>query len=401
MEKVHRKQTRGITLIALVVTIVVLLILAGVSINLVLGNNGIISKAKEAREKTSQGEQKEKLGLETLYNQMLDAETNLGEDNSETNVIKIGDKVNYKYDDAQAYTNLTSAVCGERNTSTVEQTKNLEWQVLNIDKEKGKIDLISSKGTDSSMNLCDSRGFQNGLVLMNNICAQQYSNKALNVKARNVSLSDIEKHLTKAGLKARKDYTNEIGIQYGTTKAYEDDEYNIHSSYPQRYAGQIGAGINSDGTTRENIEQPNIDDLTNPDPYGGGLAENFNDTIKFGNSASAFTKSNSTKKLIITQTAYDIKMTEENYGAIYKLFGYDRENPDFYWIATSCVNAGKNNAEFGFYKMFWGGISFTSITSSTPSGFGTTAGKFRPVVSIDASLIEEKVNDVWQIKGIK
>ena len=60
MKKVHRKQTKGITLIALVVTIVVLLILAGVSINLVLGNNGIISKAKEAREKTSQGEQKEK-----------------------------------------------------------------------------------------------------------------------------------------------------------------------------------------------------------------------------------------------------------------------------------------------------------------------------------------------------
>lgn len=43
------KQEKGITLIALVVTIVVLLILAGVSINLVLNNNGIISKAKDAK----------------------------------------------------------------------------------------------------------------------------------------------------------------------------------------------------------------------------------------------------------------------------------------------------------------------------------------------------------------
>lgn len=43
------KQKKGITLIALVVTIVVLLILAGVSINLVLNNNGIISKAKDAK----------------------------------------------------------------------------------------------------------------------------------------------------------------------------------------------------------------------------------------------------------------------------------------------------------------------------------------------------------------
>lgn len=43
------KQEKGITLIALVVTIVVLLILAGVSISLVLNNNGIISKAKDAK----------------------------------------------------------------------------------------------------------------------------------------------------------------------------------------------------------------------------------------------------------------------------------------------------------------------------------------------------------------
>ena len=43
------KKERGITLIALVVTIVVLLILAGVSISLVLNNNGVISKAKDAK----------------------------------------------------------------------------------------------------------------------------------------------------------------------------------------------------------------------------------------------------------------------------------------------------------------------------------------------------------------
>ena len=47
--KIKNKQEKGITLIALVVTIVVLLILAGVSISLVLNNNGVISKAKEAR----------------------------------------------------------------------------------------------------------------------------------------------------------------------------------------------------------------------------------------------------------------------------------------------------------------------------------------------------------------
>lgn len=43
------KKERGITLVALVVTIVVLLILAGVSISMVLGNNGIVKKATETQ----------------------------------------------------------------------------------------------------------------------------------------------------------------------------------------------------------------------------------------------------------------------------------------------------------------------------------------------------------------
>ena len=42
------KNNKGITLVALVVTIVVLLILAGVSINLVIGDNGIITKASRS-----------------------------------------------------------------------------------------------------------------------------------------------------------------------------------------------------------------------------------------------------------------------------------------------------------------------------------------------------------------
>ena len=54
IEKSQEKKTRakGITLIALVVTVVILLILAGISINLVLGENGIISKAQESRLKS-------------------------------------------------------------------------------------------------------------------------------------------------------------------------------------------------------------------------------------------------------------------------------------------------------------------------------------------------------------
>jgi len=57
------KNKNGITLIALVVTIIVLIILAGISISLVLGNNGIITKAKDAKENTIIGQEKEQVEL--------------------------------------------------------------------------------------------------------------------------------------------------------------------------------------------------------------------------------------------------------------------------------------------------------------------------------------------------
>lgn len=57
------KKEKGITLIALVVTIIVLIILAGVSINLVLGENGIITKAKKAAEDTKKAQIEEQMEL--------------------------------------------------------------------------------------------------------------------------------------------------------------------------------------------------------------------------------------------------------------------------------------------------------------------------------------------------
>ena len=55
------KQARGITLIALVVTIIVLLILAGVTISLVIGQNGIVGKAKGVTEVNRMAEVEERL----------------------------------------------------------------------------------------------------------------------------------------------------------------------------------------------------------------------------------------------------------------------------------------------------------------------------------------------------
>ena len=75
-QKKSKTKQKGITLIALVVTIVVLLILAGVSISLVLGNNGLISKAKDARNAYEQGVVNDETGMNNLYDEI---ESILGE----------------------------------------------------------------------------------------------------------------------------------------------------------------------------------------------------------------------------------------------------------------------------------------------------------------------------------
>lgn len=61
----------AITLIALIITIIILLILAGVTINLTLGENGIIKLANDAGKNWVDSENKELEGLDKLYSQML------------------------------------------------------------------------------------------------------------------------------------------------------------------------------------------------------------------------------------------------------------------------------------------------------------------------------------------
>ena len=76
------KNQRGVTLVALVVTIIVLIILAGISINLILGDNGIITIAKRAKENTELARIEEEKELNDLmYNmniyQKMDKSTDI------------------------------------------------------------------------------------------------------------------------------------------------------------------------------------------------------------------------------------------------------------------------------------------------------------------------------------
>ena len=81
--KTKIKQERGITLIALVVTIVVLLILAGVSINAVFNDNGIIKRAQEAQNKMDEAQQNDLNAIGKLDDWLTDMTENDGVEEKE------------------------------------------------------------------------------------------------------------------------------------------------------------------------------------------------------------------------------------------------------------------------------------------------------------------------------
>ena len=92
-QKQKENKQKGITLIALVVTIVVLIILAGVSINMIIGDNGIITQAQTAKTQTEQATLKEKLDMIALEGELNGTLSSVTvEDETDVFLEMMGDK---------------------------------------------------------------------------------------------------------------------------------------------------------------------------------------------------------------------------------------------------------------------------------------------------------------------
>ena len=81
------EKSKGITLIALVITIIVLLILAGITIVTLTGDNGILTKASEAKEKTEEANAEEQVQVAVIGSIEADGKINLDELNNELKKI--------------------------------------------------------------------------------------------------------------------------------------------------------------------------------------------------------------------------------------------------------------------------------------------------------------------------
>lgn len=129
------KKERGITLVALVVTIVVLLILAGVSISMVLGNNGIVTKAQASQAAQDKAYAKEVVesGLKSVQIDVLTGvKTTAGVDDV---VTAIGDS-NFVAGTVANTVKYTSKD-GKTYTVTVDMSdKNTGYTVTNVTEAK-------------------------------------------------------------------------------------------------------------------------------------------------------------------------------------------------------------------------------------------------------------------------
>ena len=160
------KREKGITLVALVITIVVLIILAGIAISMTVGENGIFIKAKEAKRLQITAEAKEKIGTDILDAQIEATQKNeqlqqskveeiiakYGELQADGDTIKLKDN-GYEVSLKEIYNGSTSSSGG----STGGSTGSAELDSL-------KVELAQTNATEDKI-LKDYKAYSNGKLM--------------------------------------------------------------------------------------------------------------------------------------------------------------------------------------------------------------------------------------------
>ncbi len=385
MEKINIRE-KGITLIALVITIIVLLILAGVTIATLTGDNGILTKATEAKDKTEEGEEEEKVKLSVagalakdnggeIKEGYLDEElaSQFGEKGTDYNLegsgpytvtiiesgrsyiinedgtmeeavkregIEVGDYVNYVPDaNETGYTTdkLSESITGSTNNTSAITQDDLKWRILNID-PSGRVDLISENPTNQEVYFRGARGYNNGVYVINDMCRSLYSNSSLGVTARSIDLKDIEDQMNEAGLEARDAFIqSDSGTQYGNQKTYGSGS----NEYPNLYVQENGSGINT-----ETVKTDGID--VNADGYSSPVEED---------------SSTAEEGLTVTQTYYYFINTPSSYFDDQEFYDMVFGTGSNYWLASRYVDCLSNLANLANFGL-------RSVGNSDLNGFG-------------------------------
>ena len=254
------KGMQGITLIALVVTIIVLLILAGIAINLTIGENGIFSRAQTAANTWRNAESNEQLAMGeledwmagylegnggtdvpaegTLVRMFLNAEADGCDGTSCTdpeNHLHVGDYLLLNTPTSGSSDVATSALTGysSNQTYTISSTKNnnIRWRVLGIDSEAGGIKLImetplESDNADGLLYMYGAESYETGYLVPDQISEELFGNMQYVEDARSIKVEDMNElfHMANSEIGEYDLLSLENGTEadYGEPYSYDD-----------------------------------------------------------------------------------------------------------------------------------------------------------------------------------
>lgn len=408
-----KASTAGITLIALVITIVVLLILAGVSLSMVLGDNGIISKAKQAQTATQASAIQEALDIAVTelaigkYSGDLDnselvdniitklKNQNLVDDNQistdadgktiitigdtvidveeqitsvDSDTIQIGDYIEYNPkvadksgtlvdENSLTYISPVGAIPSTETEShgngygeqTFTVADNTKWRVFNID-EKGRIELISANVINP--NNSESFFFKGAIGYL---YAEEELNNACSIFGHGYGVD------TTVG--ARSINIDDINKKAGFST--DEDFKTINPNY------------GTPPTT--NIYYPTLDSTSTTNP---GISAT--PTNSFTNTYYVYYKdkiaSTKTKELLSTGS---------------------------YWLSSTCENVGETLIGFSIRRVDTGATNTSMHANAVCTGNSSTlsalerSASIRPIVTLQSNIQLEKSTEsdnTWIIK---
>ncbi len=353
------KEKKGITLIALVVTIIVLLILAGVSITMLTGQNGILNRAKEAKENTEVAQAEEDEKMQGYENTIEKYAYGVPEG------LKVGEEVTYSpsgtYNWQAKYCSTTQTDDVNLSSASGESFNLTKWRVLSI--ENGKVELVPTKSTSGIVYLGQAQGYNNGVKLLNDACSNLYGNESKGITARNLNLEDIEKYMDKEKLTEVHSSVNVTKYGEQATSPYPSNKY-----YPLMYAKENLSVIDGGSKKEDGLE---INEQTS-------FIEKDNDGITMATTSIQPYQTYWSKDNTYLQTAF----MEEIY---YDLL-IPNDSSTNYWLASRCVEAYASHCDFSMNVVNRGGVGTCYVCNS---GSGTNGDSYAlfPVVSLNASLI--------------
>ena len=341
------KNAKGITLVALVITIIILLILATISIQS-LTNTGLFEKAKEARDKTKNATENQAKTLNEYEDELNKYVSGTTQTQKLADKVKVGDYVSYTPDvlDSNAVATLKSNLntYSGNSSSTVNaaiKRDDLKWRVLDV--QNGQVRLISEKPTTSKIELKGYNGYNNAVKLIDDACITLYTNKQLASKVQNLKIEDITKYM--------KTQPTEDTTPYSPTDI----------KYPK---------------ILETEENQTVVNSTTNNKLGVSSQESF----VTGNDTSA---TSTLKKTYWNQTMNNTdSFTDSKY---YELFINNGSNYATYWMSSRCVAAGSTYANF--YVRYVSSGFFDADALYFSDGGGLSYGyAFRPVITLNSNV---------------